>query len=101
MTGCGFYNLYSWCCEFPVKAPYLGTKRAGITFKFNLVIRKRVIIGVFKNERRAKKSMRNDKDFRKIFKASNIKKSILPISLVVKHFMGNESTVPLKAYILP
>ena len=38
-------------------------------------------VGVFKNERHAKRFMRNDKDFRKIFKAPNIKKSILPIAI--------------------
>ncbi len=38
-------------------------------------------VGVFKNERHAKRFMRTDKDFRKIFKASNIKKSILPIAI--------------------
>ena len=38
-------------------------------------------VGVFKNERHAKRFMRNDKDFRKIFKASNIKKNILPIAI--------------------
>ena len=38
-------------------------------------------VGVFKNKTHAKKFMRNDKDFRKIFKAPNIKKSILPIAI--------------------
>ena len=38
-------------------------------------------VGVFKNERHAKRFMRNDKGFRKIFKAPNIKKSILPIAI--------------------
>ena len=38
-------------------------------------------VGVFKDERHAKRFMRNDKDFRKIFKASNIKKNILPIAI--------------------
>jgi hypothetical protein len=38
-------------------------------------------VGVFKNEKHAKRFMRTDKDFRKIFKASNIKKSILPIAI--------------------
>lgn len=38
-------------------------------------------VGVFKNKSHAKKFMRNDKDFRKIFKASNIKKNILPIAI--------------------
>ena len=38
-------------------------------------------VGVFKNKIHAKKFMRNDKDFRKIFKAPNIKKSILPIAI--------------------
>ena len=38
-------------------------------------------VGVFKNERHAKRFMRTDKNFRKIFKASNIKKSILPIAI--------------------
>ena len=35
-------------------------------------------VGVFKNKTHAKKFMRNDKSFRKIFKAPNIKKNILP-----------------------
>ena len=38
-------------------------------------------VGVFKNKTHAKKFMRNDKGFRKIFKASNIKKNILPIAI--------------------
>ncbi len=38
-------------------------------------------VGVFKNKTHAKKFMRNDKDFRKIFKAPNIKKNILPIAI--------------------
>jgi hypothetical protein len=38
-------------------------------------------VGVFKNKTHAKKFMRNDKSFRKIFKAPNIKKSILPIAI--------------------
>ena len=38
-------------------------------------------VGVFKNKTHAKKFMHNDKDFRKIFKASNIKKNILPIAI--------------------
>ena len=38
-------------------------------------------VGVFKDERHAKRFMRNDKDFRKIFKAPNIKKNILPIAI--------------------
>ena len=38
-------------------------------------------VGVFKNKTHAKKFMRKDKDFRKIFKASNIKKNILPIAI--------------------
>ena len=38
-------------------------------------------VGVFKNERHAKRFMRNDKDFRKLFKAYNVKKSILPIAI--------------------
>ena len=38
-------------------------------------------VGVFKNKTHAKRFMRNDKDFRKIFKAPNIKKNILPIAI--------------------
>ncbi len=41
-------------------------------------------VGVFKNERHARRFMRNDKGFRKIIKAYNsfrIKKSILPIAI--------------------
>jgi len=38
-------------------------------------------VGVFKNKAHAKRFMRTDKDFRKIFKASNVKKSILPIAI--------------------
>jgi len=38
-------------------------------------------VGVFKNKAHAKRFMRNDKGFRKIFKASNIKKNILPIAI--------------------
>ena len=38
-------------------------------------------VGVFKNKTHAKRFMRNDKGFRKIFKASNIKKNILPIAI--------------------
>ena len=39
-------------------------------------------VGVFKNKTHAKRFMRNDKGFRKIFKAPNIKKSILPIAIL-------------------
>ena len=38
-------------------------------------------VGVFKNKTHAKKFKRNDKGFRKIFKAPNIKKNILPIAI--------------------
>ena len=38
-------------------------------------------VGVFKNKTHAKIFMRNDKGFRKIFKAPNIKKNILPIAI--------------------
>ena len=38
-------------------------------------------VGVCKNKPHAKRFMRNDKGFRKIFKAPNIKKSILPIAI--------------------
>ena len=38
-------------------------------------------VGVFKNKRHAKRFMRSNKDFRKIFKAPNIKKNILPIAI--------------------
>ena len=38
-------------------------------------------VGVFKNKTHAKKFMCNDKGFRKIFKAPNIKKNILPIAI--------------------
>ena len=38
-------------------------------------------VGVFKNKTHAKKFMRNDKGFRKIFKAPSIKKNILPIAI--------------------
>ena len=38
-------------------------------------------VGVFKNKRHAKRFMRSNKDFRKIFKTPNIKKNILPIAI--------------------